>query len=295
MRPAFTVVEAPSVLGLRPSGVEKLPDALLGAGLADRLDARRAGRVEPPAWEPERDPATKMLNPRGVATYSRKLADFLEPLLSRGEWPIVLGGDCSILLGSMLALRRRQDGCGLLFLDGHADYYSPEEDPYGEAASMDLALATGHGPVVITDLDGRGPLVRTEDVVGIGMRDAEEDPAYRQGPVPAELQLLDLSRVRRDGIEAVSRQALEHLLRPGAPERFWIHLDADVLDDAVMPAVDYRMPGGLSWDELATVLSAAMASGRAAGLEIAIFNPKLDPDGRIAAEFVRTLVRGLSS
>ena len=74
-----------------------------------------------------------------------------------------------------------------------------------------------------------------------------------------------------------------------------MHLDADVLDDAVMPAVDYRMPGGLSWKELATVLQVAIASGRAIGLNITIFNPKLDTDGSVAAAFVDTLVKGLRS
>jgi arginase len=76
---------------------------------------------------------------------------------------------------------------------------------------------------------------------------------------------------------------------------FWVHLDADVLDDAVMPAVDYRMPGGLSWGELTKVLQAAIGSGRAVGLDITIFNPKLDEDGTIAAAFVDALIKGLRS
>jgi arginase len=74
-----------------------------------------------------------------------------------------------------------------------------------------------------------------------------------------------------------------------------VHLDADVLDDAVMPAVDYRMPGGLSLDELAKILQVAIASGRAIGLNITIFNPKLDNDGSIAAAFVDALTKGLRS
>jgi arginase len=89
-----------------------------------------------------------------------------------GEFPVVLGGDCSIMLGCLLALRRRGRH-GLLFLDGHADFYQPEAEPDGEAASMELALATGRGPVVVTDLEGRRPLVRDEDVVVLGRRDAE--------------------------------------------------------------------------------------------------------------------------
>jgi arginase len=75
---------------------------------------------------------------------------------------------------------------------------------------------------------------------------------------------------------------------------FWLHLDADVLDDAIMPAVDYRLPGGLSWPELEALLAAARATGRLAGLEVTIFNPRLDPTGAIAGALTDGLVAGLT-
>ena len=78
-------------------------------------------------------------------------------LLDGGRFPVVLGGDCSVLLGALLA-RRRRGRCGLVFLDAHADFYQPEAEPAGELASMELALATGHGPAVLADLDGLRPL-----------------------------------------------------------------------------------------------------------------------------------------
>ncbi len=167
----FAVVEAPSVLGLFPKGVETLPDALLGAGLVERLGARHVGRVEPPAYDNRRDPETMLLNPHGLAQYAVALADRLEPLLEAGEFPVVLGGDCSILLGCTLANRRR-GRAGLLFLDGHADFYQPEAEPNGEAASMDLALVTGRGPDLVTNLEGRHPLVRDSDVTLLAYRDS---------------------------------------------------------------------------------------------------------------------------
>jgi arginase len=117
----YAIVEAPSVLGLRPTGVETLPDALLRAGLATQLGARHASRVEPPPYDERRDPETGFLNPHGIAEYTPKLADAVGQVLARGEFPIVLGGDCSIVLGTLLATRRR-GRCGLLFIDGHADF-----------------------------------------------------------------------------------------------------------------------------------------------------------------------------
>ncbi|MEU8525408.1 MULTISPECIES: arginase family protein [Streptomyces] len=290
-RPA--IIEAPSVLGLRPSGVQDLPAALLGAGLREGLGAEWAGRVEPPAYDPRRDEATGILNADAIARYSAELADAVGAVLDRGRFPVVLGGDCSILLGNLLALRRRGRN-GLLFLDGHTDFYQPSAEPTGEAASMELALATGRGPRTLTDLEGRGPLVRDEDVVAFGIRDAAESAADGMQPLPPRLRAMDLAEVRAMGAATAAREAVQRLTSGGATG-FWVHLDADVLDDAVMPAVDYRLPGGLSWHDLEAVLRTALADERAVGLDVTIFNPRLDPDGSVAARLVQGLRRGLSA
>jgi arginase len=290
----FTIIEAPSILGLKPSGVERLPEALLEAGLAEALNVQRHGRVEPEhAFDARRNDPTQVLNTKGLAAYMPRLADAVQSVLDRGELPIVLGGDCSILLGSMLALRRR-GRFGLLFIDGQADFYQPEAEPNGEAASMDLALATGRGPDMLTNLEGREPLVRDEDVVLFGYRDAEEQRDFGSQPVPMSMLAFDLDRIRADGVEAAARAAVEHLGRTSGPEAgFWVHVDADVLDDELMPAVDYRMPGGLSWNELSTVLSFAFGTSKVVGFEVTIYNPSLDPDGACVKGLVETLVRSI--
>lgn len=274
---SYAVVEAPSVLGLKPTGVDKLPEALLRHGLAERLRARRAGRLDAPPYRTERDPETLTLNADAIVAYTRQLGDLVEAVFDRDEFPVILGGDCSILLGPLLALRRR-GRYGLLFIDGHADFYQPEANPNGEAASMDLAFATGYGPARLTDIEGRRPLVRAEDTVAFGFRDADEQAVYGSQPLPAELRAFDLETVHRIGVEEAARQAVEHLTRGGL-DGFFIHIDADSLADDIMPAVDYRLPGGLSWDELKRTLKIALLSGRTVGLELAIYNPSLDEDG----------------
>jgi arginase len=225
-RESYAIVEAPSRLGLRAEGVEALPDALLAAGLAERFGARRAGRLAAPAFDARIDPATGMLNPIGLRDYSLRLADAVGAVLDRGEFAIVVGGDCSILLGSALALRRR-GRYGLLFLDGHADFYQPGAEPTGEAASMDLALVTGRGPELLTNLEGRRPLLRDDDVVAFGFRDAEAAAAEGSQPLPANLLALDLGSVRAQGIDRAAHDALAHLERADGLAGLWIHLDAD--------------------------------------------------------------------
>jgi arginase len=292
--PAYTIVQAPSHLGLRAEGVEALPEALLAAGLGERLGAREGDRLAAPAFDPRIDPGTGMLNPSGLRDHAFRLADAVGRVLDDGAFPIVLGGDCTILLGTTLALRRR-GRYGLLFLDGHADFYQPEAEPAGEAASMELALVTGRGPELVTNLEGRRPLVRDEDVVVFGFRDAAHAAAEGSQPLAPAIRAMDLWSVREQGVQRAARQALAHLAGKDGRARFWVHLDVDVVDDALMPAVDYRLPDGLSWDELTAVLRAAVADGRAGGLEGTIFNPTLDPDLRVAHALVDALVAGLSA
>jgi arginase len=289
---AIQVVEAPSILGLYPSGVETLPASLVAAGLLRKLGANPVGRVEPPAYRAGREDPASVANAPGIAAYSEALADRVGRSLDEGAFPLVLGGDCSILLGNLLALRRR-GRYGLLFLDGHADFYQPEAEPRGEAASMDLALATGRGPAVLTDLEGRRPLVKDEDVVVYGRRDAEDAAAHGSQRIEdTGIRVIDLAAVRAAGASTAAAEAVARLATPGLAG-FWIHLDVDVLDDAVMPAVDYRMPDGLSASELVAVLQAAVRSGRAVGMHVTIFNPRLDSDGALAALLTDAVARGL--
>ncbi|RWO94318.1 arginase family protein [Mesorhizobium sp.] len=289
----YAILEAPSTLGRATDGVERLPGRLLDLGLAERIQARRAGRLAVPAKDPTPDPETGTLNARAIAQWSPKLADAVEAVLDAGGFPVVLGGDCTIVLGSALAFRRR-GRYGLLFIDGNADFFQPEAEPNGEGASMDLAFVTGYGPSLLTDIEGRGPLVRPEDAVAFAYRDHKDQEEYGSQPLPEELKVLDLPNVRATGIEAAAREAVDHLTRAEL-DGFFIHLDADCLDDVIMPAVDFRVPGGLSWDELTAALRLALASGKAVGLEITIYNPRLDEDGSAGRGLADVLAAALGT
>jgi arginase len=288
----FAIIDAPSVLGLRPNGVEELPEALKAAGLQAGLNAEYAGRVEPPLYQAKRDPETLILNPSGLRDYARQLAGKITEVLRQEKFPVVLGGDCSNLIGCMLALRR-MGRYGLFFVDGHSDFYQPEAEPIGEVASMDLAIVSGRGPDILTNIDGLRPLVRDEDIVVVGYRDAEQQKEFGSQDVrETAIHAFDLGQVRELGIVAVVEQGIVKL-RQNFLEGVWVHLDADVLNDNIMPAVDYRLPDGLQWEELSAVLRVLMASGQAIGINIGIFNPRLDADGSIARELVSSLIAGL--
>lgn len=287
----YAILDAPSVLGLRPTGVEYLPEALKSAGLAEKLEAQYAGAVFPPKYSPIRDQETKILNPAEIRDYSRLLADSVK-LLSENMFPIVLGGDCSILLGNLLALRRL-GRYGLFFIDGHADFYQPGASPTGEAADMELALVSGRGPEILSNIDGLRPLVRDEDIVLFGNRDGDEAKTYgSQDVAESGIHVYELKKVHGRGLAPAGSEAMDMLARSEL-KGVWIHLDVDALDDELMPAVDYRMPGGLTYQDLEQLLKIVMRSRKVVGMDVTIFNPKLDQDGALARKLVFSLVAGL--
>jgi arginase len=292
LKSRFTIIDAPSILGLRPTGVELLPEALKAAGLIERLNANYSGRVFSLPYNSERDKVTLLLNPNSIKSFSIQLAERVSSAVRRKQYPIVLGGDCSILIGNLLALRRL-GRYGLFFIDGHADFYQPEASSTGEVADMDLAIVSGRGPDVLTNINNLKPLVRDEDIILFGYRDREQAADFGSQDVQnTNIHSFDLEYVKKLGIIAAATEAVKKLLNDGICG-FWIHIDADVLDDLIMPAVDYRLNGGLSFYELSELLKIIVASGRSIGMDITIFNPKLDLDGSIARRFVSSLLEGI--
>lgn len=285
------ILDAPSNLGLMPPspglqpGVGRLPDALRERGLVSRIDAVDAGRVIPPAYDPVVDPQAGVRNCEAIASYAVALADRVSDLLESSHFPLVLGGDCSLLLGPLLALRRA-GRFGLCFIDGHLDLLTPETSQSKGAAGMDLALAIGYGPARLANLEDSGPIVQEEDVVVLGYRgDITGYGALTNTEGRPGFLWLPLSEVRARGAGNGVQAALSRLLSPPI-EGFWIHLDVDVLNDDAMPAVDSRQPDGMTYSELREVLSEMLVSPSAVGMDITILDPDRDPDGSVVDRFV---------
>ena len=294
-RREYSVIDAPSILGLRPTGVELLPKALRAAGLLERLNAEYGGIVAPSSpYNHSRDEETKLLNAEAIKEHSLKLAEAVKRQLHKNKFPIVIGGDCSILIGNLLALRRL-GRYGLFFIDGHSDFYLPEESPTGEVADMDLAIVSGHGPEILSDLDHLEPLVKEQDIVVFGYRDSAQSAQYgcqdiKKTTMVNAVELVDVEKL---GLQNAFSLGIQTLLK-NELSGFWIHLDADVLDDSIMPAVDYRLPDGIIFPELSNLLKLLLLSKKAVGISVTIFNPTLDKDGSITRNFVSSIVEGLS-
>ena len=158
--PPYSILEAPSILGLSPTGVESLPEALLGAGLRIGLQAESSGRIVPPAYSSKRDERTLLLNGEGIKEFSLRMADRVSEVLRRDRFPVVLGGDCSILIGNLLALRRTAR-FGLLHIDGHADFYQPKPPGFEKKlrVAFDWTLDMIFSRDLVQFLDFRAPMI----------------------------------------------------------------------------------------------------------------------------------------
>jgi len=281
----LVLLDAPSNLGLRPPaegavpGCYKTPGVLRDLGILDRLGASDGGVVTPGRYVGTWQPGDGVRNAAAIASYTRALAARIASIRAGGGFPVVLGGDCSISLGAVLALRR-SGRYGIAYLDGHDDFrHLPAAEHVGAAAGEDLAIMTGRGADDLAGIDGLRPYVRDEDVLVLGVRSAES------------------AQLAAAGITHVTSEAL----MSGAPvpsafsgaDGFWVHVDIDVLDPAYVSAVDSPDPGGLDPSTLVSVLRELLARPGAAGFELTVFDPDLDPDGRQAALVADILERAL--
>lgn len=295
-RREVTIIGAASNIGIRPYDngrearhLDRAPQALRELGLAARVAAADdLGDVAPSAYRDFSRPARGVRNEQALVDYSRSLADRVAHGVGDGRLMLVLGGDCSIVLGNLLGATRRAPRIGLAYIDAHADFARPEESLTGSAASMCLALAVGRGDSPLARLAGPEPLVHAHDVALIGRRDLSE-PSYGHAAL-AVSDVLDIpdTALREMGGAAVASAALQRIGRAEL-DGFWIHVDVDVLDPRVMPAVDSPEPGGPDIEELAALVRPLVEHPGALGLELTIYDPALDVDGECAARLIEFL------
>ncbi|MEU9339431.1 arginase family protein [Streptomyces sp. NPDC048290] len=293
---SLVVVDAPSNLGLRPPapgtvpGCYKLAGALREQRIVRRLGAQEGGVVVPPRYDRgDWREGDGVFNAAALAAYTPKLADRIEHHVRAGNFPVVLGGDCSIQLGASLALRRL-GRYGLVALDASPDFrHTGNSDHIGAAGGEEVAIATGRGPDDLSDLEGLRPYLRDDDLRFFGIRDEFEDD--RAELAALKIPVVTVGDVREWGAEALARATAQAFDVPEL-DGFWVHLDADVLDPTVMPAVDSPDPDGLLPEEAVALLRPLLASSRCVGLNVTIYDPDLDPAGTAGALLADIVVDG---
>lgn len=298
---SIAIIGAPSAIGIKPyddGAVRRLdlaPGALREEGVVARLGARDLGDVVPPPYREMVRAPGKARNEAEVLAYAHALAGWVAGAARDGAFLLVLGGDCSIVLGCLLGLRRAGRGrVGLAYVDAHTDFATPEESLTGSPASMCLAQAVGRGETPLARLGGGTPLVRPDDVALIARRD-DDEPWYGHDALRAS-SILDLTAAAlcEQGIAAAVSAALERIVRPEL-DGYWVHVDADAFDPSAVPAVDSPLPGGPDLDEMAELVAPLVRHPKALGMELTIYDPGLDPERSSAkrlADFLERVLGG---
>jgi arginase len=291
----WTVIGVPVDCSGNRRGEERAPAALRKAGLVEALGARDAGDLDAWMHDPRREADSGMIGYKRVCELSGTVRDAVRESLREGERPLVVGGCCTLVPGVMAGVRQAVGEFGLAYLDGHLDFYDGVSSGTGEAAEMPIAILVGIGPQGMTDLAGTAPIVAEQDIVILGERDRrarEED----FGQVPPSERAPELTHITATELRALGpqRAAAAAAAKLRVDERpVWLHLDVDLLDEAVMPAVTYPQPGGPDWDDVLELARPFLTAPRLIGIDVTDFNPDGDHTGSHARTVVQQLARML--
>jgi len=257
----------------------------LTAALAGRAGFTDAGDLALPAPRPGRGPSGLLAEDALIAMVGA-VREAVSAARRGGRFPLLVGGDCPVILGALAALQAERDRPGLLFVDGHEDAWPPRLSPTGEAADCELGLALR---LFDADLAPRLrsvlPRISARDVIAVGPRDGGELAAAGVPSLAGQLGALI-----RPAELAAGWAAAACLSAP-----WWLHTDLDVLASTELAAVDYPQPGGLTWSQLGDITSAALAADGCAGWSVCIYNPDLDPGRDGADAIISYLTRAITT
>lgn len=295
MAKTVAILGVPMDLGQGRRGVDMGPSALRYSRLQEAMEAIGhevidLGDVDVPVVESLHLDSHRE---HGGMVYLETIAHACEETIRRlGElapevFPVVLGGDHSIAMGSVTGCSRGER-TGLLWIDAHGDFNVPDTSPSGNIHGMPLAALCGFGEARLVDLGWTGPKIRPEEVVVIGARslDREEKGLLRQ----AGVMVYTMTEVDRFGLVRIAEEALRKLSHL---PRVHVSLDADVLDPEVAPGVGTPVPGGFTYREAHLLMELFADARRVTSLDLVEVNPILDREnhtGRVMVELAASLL-----
>lgn len=282
-------------LGAGRRGTDMGPSALHVAGLVPALE--RLGHtiddivsIGTPSAEARSPGPTNLRFLPEITKVCTQLADRTEAAVDGGRFPLVLGGDHSIAIGTITgmarSLKRQGRRLGVVWVDAHTDMNTPETSPSGNIHGMPVACLLGRGPDALTrGLSPDGPALNPEDVVLVGIRDVDATEAR----IVKELgvRVYTMSELDARGTAACLREAFAHVLQH--TDGLHLSFDLDGVDPAEAPGVGTPVPGGLSLRESHLVCEWAAQTGRLMGMEMVELNPTRDVRNK-TAELARWLI-----
>jgi len=274
----IAIIGVPLDLGAGRRGVDMGPSAMRYAGLRERIAAlgyrvRDLGNLAVPLAEqiepPAADEPLRYLQP--IVGVVRDLAQQVRDVISSNTLPIILGGDHSLSIGSVAGAAHNRR-IGVIWLDAHGDYNTPETTPSGNIHGMGLAVLTGRGHPTLTGLIGRAPVIRPGDAALVGVRNL--DDGERELLRTSGVHVFTMHDIDRRGMAAVMEEAILHV--SASTSGFHLSFDLDVLDPHEAPGVGTPVLGGITYREAHLAMELVAASGRLISLDLVEVNPILD-------------------
>ena len=286
----IAIIGTPVDLGAGRRGVDMGPGAIRYAGLKERLEAlghrvRDLGNVVVPLAEQFEPPlqGEKLRYLEPLIQVNLALAQQVAAVVAEGSFPLVLGGDHSLAIGSIGGVARGRR-IGVIWIDAHGDFNTPETTPSGNIHGMSVAALTGRGHPALARLLGEEPVLRDSNIAMIGIRDL--DRLEREALRASGVHVFTMHDIDRRGLASVMDEALVHVSVGTAG--FHVSLDMDALDPSEAPGVGTPVLGGISYREAHLAMEMVAQSGRLIGLDLVEVNPILDSHNvtaELAVEF----------
>ncbi|MEJ7175018.1 arginase [Staphylococcus caprae] len=293
MNQRIEIIGAPSTFGQKKLGVNLGPDAIRYAGLLARLkrmghDVIDKGNIEVPNLDVEKFHSNQegLRNYNEIITVSENLSKAVSETVKNGNFPLTLGGDHSIAVGSISGISQYYNNLGVIWYDAHGDLNVPEESPSGNVHGMPLRILAGDGPEELVHLNGFTPKVKPENIVLIGMRDL--DKGEKEYIKDKNIKTFTMADIDRFGIQEVIERSLEYLKSRNI-DGLHFSLDVDALDPSETPGTGTRVLGGLSYRESHFALELLSESKLVTSMDLVEVNPLIDHLNSTAEQAVALL------
>ncbi|MEZ4417384.1 MAG: arginase [Gemmatimonadota bacterium] len=281
------IISVPMDLGAGRRGVDMGPSAMRIAGLQESLESlghtvREAGRVEVPGQELARPGDAKAKYLEEITAVCSRTRELVASVLERGQFPLILGGDHSLSIGSVAGVanhyRSRGQSIGLIWFDAHADMNTPASTPSGNIHGMALSVLLGDGPEALTRLAGGHASVLAEHTSIVGARDLDRTEA--EIVRTSGVRVFTMSEIDDRGMGACCEEAIARASTGTAG--FHLSFDLDAIDPIVAPGVGTPVRGGITYREAHLMCEKAARTGCLLSMDLVELNPVLDSENRTA-------------
>ncbi|NRD77575.1 arginase [Bacillus sp. BRMEA1] len=284
MNKKLSIIGMPMDLGQMRRGVDMGPSAIRYAGIVERLkplfdDVHDLGDIAIGRPEVQVDEESNLRNLDLVAEKNSLLAEKVDEAVQSGSFPLVLGGDHSIAIGTLAGVSKHYKNLGVIWYDAHGDLNTAETSPSGNIHGMPLAVSIGLGHPKLTDIGGYSPKINPENIVIIGARSLDE--GEKTLIKEKGIKVYTMHEIDRLGMTKVMEETISYLKEN--TDGVHLSLDLDGLDPSEAPGVGTPVMGGISYRESHLAMEMLEEAKIITSAEFVEVNPILDEKNKTAA------------